>query len=152
LATLREQQRIANVTAPFDGVVDEVMARVGDMAAPGMPVARVVNLNGAQVEADVSEAYLKQVKAGTEVTVSFPSIGESFTAPLAHVGQYIDPANRTFKVLVAAPKSEAYMRPNLLGDLSIRDMHTDSALVVPGAAVLEDVNGNGYVFVLGPAP
>src|SRR5690606_18380915 len=44
LATLKEQQRLSNVTAPFDGMVDEVMARVGDMAAPQMPVARVVNL------------------------------------------------------------------------------------------------------------
>ena len=31
LATLKEQQRLSNVTAPFDGMVDEVMARVGDL-------------------------------------------------------------------------------------------------------------------------
>lgn len=152
LATLQEQQRLSNVTAPFDGVVDEVMARVGDMAAPTMPVARVVNLSGVQVEADVSENYLKAVKAGAPVTVTFPSIGESFTAPLSHVGEYIDPANRTFKVHVVAPKSEAYMRPNLLGDLSIRDLHADSALVLPSAAILEEMDGHSYVFVLGPAP
>ncbi len=152
LATLQEQQRLSNVTAPFDGVVDEVMARVGDMAAPTMPVARVVNLSGVQVEADVSENYLKAVKAGASVTVTFPSIGESFTAPLSHVGEYIDPANRTFKVHVVAPKSEAYMRPNLLGDLSIRDLHADSALVLPSAAILEEMDGHSYVFVLGPAP
>ncbi len=152
LATLREQQRISNVTAPFDGVVDEVMARVGDMTAPAMPVARVVNLSGVQIEGDVSEAYLKAVKAGAPVTVTFPSINESFTAPVAHVGEYIDPANRTFKVHIKAPKSEAYMRPNLLSDMRIQDFHADSALVLPGAAVLEDVGGNAYVFVLGPAP
>lgn len=152
LATLQEQQRISNVSAPFDGVVDEVMARVGDMAAPTMPVARVVNLSGVQIEGDVSEAYLKAVKAGAPVTVTFPSINERFTAPLSHVGEYIDPANRTFKVHVKAPKSEAYMRPNLLSDISIQDFHTDSALVVPGSAVLEDVGGNAYVFVLGAAP
>jgi RND family efflux transporter MFP subunit len=152
LAALHEQQRLSNVTAPFDGVVDEVMARVGDMAAPTMPVARVVNLTGVQIEADVSENYLKMVKAGAPVTVTFPSIGESFTAPLSHAGEYIDPANRTFKVNVVAPKSEAYMRPNLLGDLSIRDQHTDSALVLPSSAILEQMDGHAYVFVLGPAP
>lgn len=152
LATLQEQQRITNVTAPFNGVVDEVMARVGDMAAPTMPLARVVNLNSVQLEADVSESYLRQVKAGAPVTVTFPSIGETFDAPLTHVGEYIDPANRTFKVHLVAPKSEAYMRPNLLGDLSIRDQHTDSALVVPSSCILEEMDGHSYVFVLGPAP
>ncbi|MBK9421904.1 MAG: efflux RND transporter periplasmic adaptor subunit [Flavobacteriales bacterium] len=152
LATLREQQRLSNITAPFDGVVDEVMARVGDMTAPNLPVARVVNLSGVQLQADVSEAYLKKVKAGVPVKVTFPSIGEEFTAPLTHVSEYIDPSNRSFMVSLRAPKGEAYMRPNLLGDLSIQDAHTDSALVVPTAAVLEDVTGRSYVFVLGPAP
>jgi RND family efflux transporter MFP subunit len=152
LATLKEQQRLSNVIAPFDGVVDEVMARVGDMTAPNMPVLRVVNLSGIQIEADVSEAYLKKVKAGAPTTVSFPSIKESFTAPLTHVGEYIDPANRTFKVNLRAPRSESYMRPNLLGDLSIQDAHMDSALVVPSSTVLSDVDGRSYVFVLGPAP
>ena len=152
LATLKEQQRLSNVTAPFDGVVDEVMARVGDMAAPQSPVARVVNLTGIQLQADVSEAYLKKVKAGVPVNVVFPSINENFTAPLSHVSDYIDPSNRTFLVTLRTPKSEAYMRPNLLGDLSIQDSHTDSAMVVPSPAVLDDVDGNSYLFVLGPAP
>ena len=152
LATLKEQQRLANVSAPFDGVVDEVMARVGDMAAPQMPVARVVNLSGIQLQADLSETYLKRVKAGTPVKVVFPDINESFTAPLTHVSEYIDPNNRTFLVTLRAPKGETYMRPNLLGDLSIQDSHTDSALVVPSAAVLDDVKGNSYLFILGPAP
>ncbi|MEO8732907.1 MAG: hypothetical protein ABI373_01115, partial [Flavobacteriales bacterium] len=98
------------------------------------------------------EAYLKKVKAGAPTTVNFPGLKESFTAPLTHVGEYIDPANRTFKVNLRAPKSEAYMRPNLLGDLSIQDAHTDSALVVPSSTVLSDVDGRSYVFVLGPAP
>ncbi len=152
LATLKEQQRLSNVVAPFNGVVDEVMARVGDMTAPNMPVLRVVNLGGIQIEADLSEVYLKKVKAGAPTTASFPSIGESFSAPLTHVGEYIDPANRTFKVNLRAPKGEGYMRPNLLGDLSIQDAHTDSALVVPSATVLSDVQGRSYLYVLGPAP
>lgn len=152
LATLQEQQRLSNITAPFDGVVDEVMARVGDMAAPTMPVARVVNPGGVQVQADVSEAYVKQVQAGAPVQVSFPSIGENFEAPLQHVSDYIDPANRTFLVTLRAPKSEAYLRPNLLGDLRIQDAHADSALVLPSPAVLEDVDGRSYVFTLKPAP
>lgn len=152
LATLQEQQRLSNITAPFDGIVDEVMARVGDMTSPMAPVARVVNPGGVQVQADVSEAWVKQVKAGTPAKVTFPGIGESFEAPLLYASEYIDPANRTFQVAVRAPKGEAYMRPNLLGDLQIMDAHADSALVLPSPAILDDVAGKSYVFVLAPAP
>jgi membrane fusion protein (multidrug efflux system) len=147
LATLHEQQRLSNITAPFDGTIDEVMLRDGDMVAPGVPVLRIVDLSGVQLEADVPESYLRSVKSGSLVKVSFPSVGVTFDAKVDHVGEYIDPANRTFKVAVRVPKSENYMRPNLLADISILDASTDSALVVPSRAVLEDVTGNSYVFV-----
>ena len=143
LATLREQQRLTNITAPFDGTVDDIMVRVGDMTTPMQPAARVVDLSGVQLEADVPESYLATIKSGAPVKVSFPSLGEQFDATLAHVGKFIDPSNRTFKVTVRVPPGEQSMR-------SIQDHHSDSALVVPGRAVLQDVNGNNYIFILEP--
>lgn len=150
LAALREQQRLTNITAPFDGIVDEIMVRLGDMASPMQPAARVVNLNAVQLEADVPESYLKSVKSGAPVKVSFPSLDETFDGTLEHVGQFIDPSNRTFKVSVRVPNGESYMRPNLLSDISIQDMRSDSALVVPSRTVLQDVDGNNYIFILKP--
>lgn len=148
LAALHEQQRLTNITSPFEGMVDDIMVRVGDMASPMQPVARVVNLSAVQLEADVPEGYQRSVKAGAPVKVRFPSLNETFDGELDHVGQFIDPANRTFKVTVRVPKAEAYMRPNLLSDISIQNGNNDSALVVPSRTVLQDVAGNNYVYVL----
>lgn len=150
LNTLREQQRLTNITAPFDGTVDDIMVRLGDMTTPMQPAARVVDLSGVQLEADVPEGYLTTIKSGAPVKVSFPSLDEHFDASLAHVGKFIDPSNRTFKVTVRVPPGEQSMRPNLLSDISIQDHHSDSALVVPGRAVLQDVHGKNYVFILEP--
>ncbi|MBK9289434.1 MAG: efflux RND transporter periplasmic adaptor subunit [Flavobacteriales bacterium] len=148
LAALREQQRLTNITAPFAGTVDEVMVRVGDMTSPMQPAARVVDLSSVQLEADVPESYLRSVKSGAPVKVSFPSVGETFDGILDHVGQFIDPANRTFKVSVQVPDGQALMRPNLLSEISIQDMRLDSALVVPSRTVLQDVNGDNYIYIL----
>lgn len=148
LAALKEQQRLTNVTAPFAGTVDDIMVRVGDLAAPGIPVARVVDLTGVQLEADVPESYLRSVRSGAPVKVYFPTVGDTLNAKLDHVGEYIDPSNRTFKVTVRVPQGERLMRPNLLSDISIQDLHSDSALVVPARAVLQDVKGNNYIYVL----
>jgi RND family efflux transporter MFP subunit len=151
LNALEEQQRLSNVTAPFDGTVDEVMARVGDMAAPGVPMARVVDLSGAQLEADMPEPYLGRVKKDATALVRFPSLNDSvLTAHVEHVGTFIDPANRTFKVVLHVPGGGAYIRPNLLSDISVLDHSIDSALVVPSSAILEDVNGTSYIFLLTP--
>ncbi|HEX2615960.1 MAG TPA: efflux RND transporter periplasmic adaptor subunit, partial [Flavobacteriales bacterium] len=127
--TLEEQWRLSNIDAPFSGIVDEVMLREGDMAAPGLPVIRIVDLTGAQLEADVPESYLSRIKKGAPVLVVFPSIEDTVkNAQLDHVGDYIDPANRTFKVTVRMPNNENNIRPNLLSDISIRDTKADSAI------------------------
>lgn len=148
VAALHEQQRLTNVTAPFDGTVDDIMVRAGELAAPQMAIARVVDLTNVQLEADVSESYVKRINKDAPARVVFPSLGDTVEARIAHVGEFIDPANRTFKVTVVMPKNEGYMRPNLLSDISILDSRADSALVVPASAVLQDVEGKSYIFIL----
>jgi membrane fusion protein, multidrug efflux system len=148
LAAMKEQLRMSRITAPFDGTVDEIMVTVGEMTAPQLPLARVVDLNGASLEADVPESYLQRVKTGDPVTVEFPSLGDTITATLSSVSRYIDPANRTFKVTLRVPDAETYVRPNMLSVVHIRDIVQDSAIVVPSRCIQEDVSGKSYVFVL----
>lgn len=148
LAALNEQVRLSNVTAPFDGIVDDIMVTVGDMTSPMAPVARVVDPTGASLEADVPESYLQRVKNGDPVKVEFPSTGDTLSATLSNVSRFINPANRTFRVSVRMPNGSNMVRPNLLSVIHVRDLVKDSALVVPSRTIQEDVNGNNYVFVL----
>ncbi|MBV6404601.1 MAG: efflux RND transporter periplasmic adaptor subunit [Flavobacteriales bacterium] len=150
--TLEEQQRLSNITAPFDGVVDDILVRVGDLAAPQMPAARVVDLTGAQLEADMPESYLGRIRKGAPARVSFPALDTVLEARVGHTGAYIDPANRTFKLVVHVPDGGAYIHPNLLSDISVLDLSIDSAIAVPSSAVLEDLDGRSYVFILEPGP
>ncbi len=148
VAALNEQHRMSRITAPFDGTVDDIMVSVGEMTAPQFPVARVVDLTGASLEADVPESYLQRVKVGDPVSVEFPSLNDTVMASLANVSRYIDPANRTFKVTLRVPNGETYVRPNMLSVVHIRDVVKDSAIVVPSRCIQEDVSGKSYVFVL----
>ncbi|HRH39499.1 MAG TPA: efflux RND transporter periplasmic adaptor subunit, partial [Flavobacteriales bacterium] len=52
VAALREQVRLSNVTAPFSGIVDDIMVSEGDMTSPMAAVARVVDPSGATLDAD----------------------------------------------------------------------------------------------------
>ncbi len=150
LAGLREQRRMTQVTAPFDGTVDQVMVSIGDMTGMS-PVARVVDARGAQLEADVPESYLTRVKVGDPVRVEFPSLGDTLIATLSNVSKYIDPANRTFRITVRVPEGNGLLRPNLLSVIHIRDQVQEKALVVPSRTIQEDVNGNNYIFLLDDA-
>lgn len=147
LKALREQLRSAQVTAPFDGVVDEIFPNLGDMANPMQPVARVIALGRASIEVDLAEDLLTKVKMGDPVEVILPETGESLQARIDQIGQYINPNNRTFKVTLRMDNGTA-LRPNQLANVRIRDLDVKDALVVPSRLVMENSAGQSYVYVL----
>lgn len=146
LVTMQEQLDMYRIRAPFNGVVDEIMPKVGEAAAPGYPVARVMNLGKVFLEADVSERYIQTVKANGYVEVKFPSLDESVKAKVTRVGNYINPANRTFKVKVEFNNPYGKYKPNQLAVMKIRDYSADSALVIPLRILQQDRSGNNYVY------
>lgn len=151
LATLKEQRSKGTVRAPFAGVLDEITPKVGEMASPGMPVARVVNLGDLYVQADVSEKHFGKVALDDEVLVNVQGVngGEPIAAHVSRVGSYIKPDNRTFSIRVDFDEKRTDLIPNLVTELLVNEFSSDSASVVlPADMVLENAAGDNYVWVL----
>lgn len=148
LKTLRAQLDLYIVRAPFSGVVDEIVPKVGEAAAPQMPVMRIVNLRQVYIKSDVSENYISSVKKGTAAKVFFPSIGKSFMTEVKRSGDFITANNRTFKVRFDLDNTEGDLIPNMLADIHILDYQLDSAIVVPSKIIQEDRKNNEYIYVV----
>jgi RND family efflux transporter MFP subunit len=148
LASMQAQPNKAQITAPFSGVVDEVFTKVGEMAGPGMPLIRLVNVSDVYIKADVSEKYLARVKTGTDVRVKFPDLGLSVDTTISLTGQFINPLNRTFSVRVELDNTNKVLKPNLLAVLQIKDFEQDSAVVVPSNLIQQSAKGDEFVYVL----
>lgn len=146
LVTMKEQLDMYKIRAPFNGVVDVINPKVGEPAGGQMPVARVMNLNKVFLEGDVSEKYIPSVKENNLVEVKFPSLGESVKARVERVGNFINPANRTFKVKVQFNNPEGKYKPNQLAIMKIRDYKSPNALVIPERMVQQDRSGKDYVY------
>ncbi len=136
------------ITAPFSGVIDEIFPKMGEMASPGMPLVRLVNLDEVYIKADVSEKYVAVVKRGTDVQVDFPDLGVSLDTTISLTGQYINPMNRTFTVRVALPNDKGALKPNLLAVLKVKDFEEDNAVVVPSDLIQQTAKGESFVYVL----
>ena len=147
MATLDEQIDKAVIRAPFAGVLDRVFVNVGEMAAPPMPVVRVVDLSDLYVRASVSDHYAGAVKAGQPVTVEAYGM-EPVETQIRRVGQFIEAANRTIDVTVDLPRDVAFGLPNMVVTVNITDLALDSALALPSAMVQQDADGLEYVYVL----
>jgi RND family efflux transporter MFP subunit len=145
---LKAQLKKAYVKAPISGVVDELFMKQGEMANPAMPLARVVNLAEVQIKADVSEAYVPNVRKGDEVVVSFPSLQKEIPVKISNVGQFIEPANRTFKVEMKLANKDGFLKPNTLAVVKIKDFGQKNAIVIPTFLIQQSTNGQEFVFVV----
>lgn len=147
LETLRAQYAKYTITAPVSGTIDNVPVNPGESIMPGMPVVRVVNNSTLKVSAAVSEKYVKAVKIGDAVKVKFPGIDMEVDAKVGATGQIINPANRTFDMIVYLNQTNEILKPNLLAMVTIYDYVNNNALSIPSNVIMNNGTEN-YVFVL----
>ena len=146
IASAQAQLDDYTVRAPFSGSVDDVVAKQGETAQPGMPLLQLVSLEDMHINADVSESYLGKFEVGDSVAVTFPSLNQSLTSTISAIGSVINSNNRTFTIEVELPDEGKLLRPNLLAVLRIEDFHQPDAVVVPTDLILSDNQGD-YVYV-----
>jgi RND family efflux transporter MFP subunit len=147
LATLKTQARKMMIIAPFNGIVDEIFPKIGELTSPQSPVVRLINLEKVYVEADVTETYLPVIKVGTEAVINFPSLQKNITSKVAQTGNFINPDNRSFKTRINIPNKDQSIKPNLLADLKVLDFE-ENGIIIPSTIIQQDQNGNDYVFII----
>ncbi len=147
IATLNEQIEMSQIVSPINGVVDEVMLKIGQPASPGMPGngIRIVNLGSLKVKADVAETYSKYIKAGNEVIVELPDAEKTLKTTISYVSKSINNLTRTFNVEVLLPSSADY-QANMMAILKIADYKAANTLSVPVNLVQNSDEGE-YIFI-----
>ncbi|HLU88235.1 MAG TPA: efflux RND transporter periplasmic adaptor subunit [Cyclobacteriaceae bacterium] len=146
LATMGTQKDRTAIRAPFDGTVEEVTVRLGELVQPGTPVMNFIGESDLYIEGDVSERYVGILSRGDSVEVRFPSLDRRLTTRITAVGGVIDPNNRTFKVEAYLPRGEN-VKPNMISVIKIRDYENKGAVMVPTYLILQD-DKQEYVFTV----
>ena len=146
VSQMKAQMAKTRIIAPFNGVIDELIAERGQVVGPGQGLMRIVNLNNMFVSTTVPESYIGKLKVGTEVSVYLASLGKSFNGKIRQVGNNINPNNRSFGIEVSVPNTDNLLRPNQVAKLKITDYTSAKAVVVPSNVIQEDADGNQFVF------
>lgn len=147
LETLNAQLDLSTITAPFSGIVDDILVKEGELALPGMPILQLVNLEQIYINADASEAYITKVSKGDSVLVDFPSYPEiKAELPVYRIGNVIKPANRSFNVQLKMNNPDGLIKPNVVAMIKINDFSMEDALTVPTFIIKKDIVGE-YVYI-----
>ena len=75
---MNDQVTKTKITAPFDGIIDHIIADSGSNLSPGMtPILRVVNLDQMKVAAEFQKCIFQTFKKNTSAIVFCSCFGDS---------------------------------------------------------------------------
>jgi len=163
---LESQREECFIRSPFDGMVTEKAAEVGEIVAPisiGGSMARgsivtIADWASLQAEVDVAESQLARVKPGQRAAITVDAIpGKVFPGKVRRILPRADRSKATVKVRVdflardqQAVLPEMGVRVRFLSDDAPHGLETGAVrdtIVVPKAAVLSGQNGS-FVWVV----
>lgn len=142
LKTLNSQLDLYIINAPFSGIIDNIIAKEGELGNPGFPVLQLVNLNAMKVKADVSERYIPSVKRGDQVSVCFPTYPDlCVEEKIFRTSNVIHMDNRTFTVELRMKNIDDMLKPNMMAVIDINDYTRENSIVVPSSIIKNDIKG-----------
>lgn len=149
LETLKAQLAMAQIKAPFDGIVDDIYQKEGEMASPGFRLIQLVDLKKLKVNADLSEHYLASINKGDTVSVTFPAYDDiEYNVPVFRTGNVVKLDNRTFTIEVKINNKNNMLKPGIISVIHINDYVNKSAFIVPSLILKRDVNNEFFLFVV----
>ncbi len=148
LKSLESQLAKATVRSPISGIVDEIFMNQGEIAHPSLALLRIVNLDLVEITAEISETYIDKVHKNDLVTVVLPHLNYQEQLPIKHIGQFINPNNRSFKIFLKCKNKNSLLKPNMVAALKIKDFNQEKGLVVPSNVILQATDGKQFIYIV----
>jgi|GEM_PF-320426 len=124
------------VLAPFNGVVVQKLAYVGEMAAPGTALLKIENPDQLQLEIAVPEENLRFVQVGQSVPVRFDAVNQTLDATIQQIVPTADPTTRSFLVKIPL-RNSGKLIAGMFGRIALPIGEKQTVLSIPAAALIQ---------------
>lgn len=108
------------VRAPISGIIDKKNYNLQEIYRANDVLYHVVNIDDVYINVDVPETYIKQIREGVPVSVTFNALGEQrFAGTVETVLPSSTTANRTFTVKVRVKNPDHAIKPGMFASIQI---------------------------------
>ena len=144
-----------NLYAPFSGVISEKYAEVGQNAAPGMPVVKLVTTMALNVKISVPESEMADIHVRQRARILVQALdGKQYEGYVIEKGVIADPVSRSYSVKIRVEGTDNALLPGMVSQVSLGKISQTSPshgsvapIVIPAHLVqLADDNSN-FVWV-----
>lgn len=128
------------IRAPFDGIIENTHAEIGDYLQPGAPCATVIDLDPMLVIGRVSERDVASLTVGGIATAA---LGDNTTleGTVSFIGRQSDSDTRTYLMEVAVPNADYNIRSGLTAQIKLPIGDVRAHIISPALLAL-DTAGN----------
>ncbi len=138
----------AKLYAPVSGVVSEKMASVGQTAAPGIPVVKIVNIQTVKVGISIPEGEISAIPNGTTATIKVNSSGEeSYQGTLVEKAVVANPLSRTYVAKFKVDNNSGKLLPGMICDVSLNRSSDVNGVILPVSSVLLAADNSNFVWL-----
>lgn len=131
--------------SPIDGIVDNTVPNAGEMAAPGMPIARVVNTSTIKIQAEVPELYSGTIAKGTDASVTFDAVPNvELNGTVSFVSSTVSAANRTMLLEIILSNPNGRIKPEMVAKVNLVRQKKNNAILV-SENIVQLVDRDRYV-------
>jgi membrane fusion protein (multidrug efflux system) len=138
------------VAAPFAGYISARGVSVGEYVQPSTSVVTLLKIDPLRLQLSIPGVQAGQISVGQRVTArvdAFPN--RAFDGVVTAINPSISAESRSFTVEARVPNRDAVLKPGMFAVAAVDQGRTQRAMIVPRAAVVEDVNTNSFrVFVI----
>ena len=135
LELARQQLTDLTIRAPFDGVVQQKIANLGEYLAAGAAVATIVRMDPLRLRAEVPEREAHGIRPGQEVRVSVEGDANLYMGRIARLSPTITAQNRILVVEAEVPNN-GQLRPGSFARADIVTSGKNMTVAVPTRAIV----------------
>jgi membrane fusion protein (multidrug efflux system) len=136
-ATLRATIAKKTIRAPFDGRIAIRQVDLGQILAPGTPIASLQSVTPIYADFWLPQQVLSELKTGMQTRLTtdvFPD--RTWDGLVAIINPEVDPATRNVRVRASFPNTDGALRPGMFGNVEVLSPDERNTLVIPATAVL----------------
>ena len=136
------QSGLHTVTAPYAGIVAEVMTEQGDMAMPGKPLLALYDPEELRAVVNVPQSQIASIKVGGNIKVIIPAAAEaerSVTVSQITVLPTADAISNSVKVRLLLPQNLSSVSPGMFAraQLPTTSGKLHNQIFIPSQAVIK---------------
>ncbi|MBL4906036.1 MAG: efflux RND transporter periplasmic adaptor subunit [Sneathiella sp.] len=125
------------IRAPFDGIIEERAAEIGDFLKDGNVIITIVDEDPFLVTGQISELYVNKLQVGNEGTAKLIT-GEEVTGKIRFIGKTADAATRTFRVELLVSNTDGKLRSGVTAETTFKTEKVQAHFISPAFLTLDD--------------